>query len=114
MGGGKPGQSRWTIDGEVWPHTPKIRVRQGDQVLLRWRNPTDMAHPMHLHGHIFELVEQSGVHLRHPLRKDTSLVPANGSAAWRFVADAPPGRWVLHCHNQVHMMNGMMTEVDYL
>jgi FtsP/CotA-like multicopper oxidase with cupredoxin domain len=114
LGGGKPGDWRWTIDGKTWPHTPKVRVRPGDHVLIRFHNPTDMDHPMHLHGHIFDLIEQSGVRLSRPLRKDTSLVPAHGSAAWRFIADAPPGRWVLHCHDQVHMMDGMMTEVDYI
>jgi FtsP/CotA-like multicopper oxidase with cupredoxin domain len=114
LGGGKPGDWRWTIDGRIWPHTPKVRVRAGDEVLIRFRNPNDMDHPMHLHGHIFDLVELSGSRLSTPLRKDTMLVPANGSAAWRFLADAPPGRWLLHCHNLVHMMDGMMTEVDYI
>jgi FtsP/CotA-like multicopper oxidase with cupredoxin domain len=113
LGGGKPGDRRWTIDGRTWPNTPKVRVRSGDRVLIRFRNPTDMDHPMHLHGHIFELVEQSGVRLAHPLRKDTALVPAYGSQTWRFIADAPPGRWLMHCHDLVHMMDGMMTEVDY-
>ncbi len=114
LGGGKPGDSRWTIDGRTWPHTPKVRVRQGDHVLVRFHNRSDMDHPMHLHGHVFEVVEQSGKRLRFPIRKDTSLVPANSSAAWQFIADAPPGRWVLHCHDQVHMLDGMMTEVDYI
>ena len=114
LGGGKPGDWRWTIDGRIWPHTPKVQVRAGDEVLIRFRNPDDMDHPMHLHGHIFDLVELSGKRLSTPLRKDTALVPAHGSAAWRFVADAPPGRWLLHCHNLVHMMDGMMTEVDYI
>ena len=114
LGGGKRGHRHWTIDGKIWPHTPKIDVRQGDRVLIHFKNPTDMDHPMHLHGHVFELVEQSGERLRYPLLKDTSLVPAAGTSTWRFRADSPPGRWVLHCHNVVHMMDGMMTEVDYV
>jgi FtsP/CotA-like multicopper oxidase with cupredoxin domain len=114
LGGGEPGTWRWTIDGKIWPHAPKVQVRPGDQVVIRFRNPNSMDHPMHLHGHIFELIELGGRRLEHPLRKDTALIPAQGSAAWRFIADAPPGRWLLHCHNLVHMMDGMMTEVDYL
>src|SRR6185437_1918934 len=114
LGGGKAGDRRWTIDGRTWPHTPKLRVRRGDRVLIRFNNRSDMDHPMHLHGHVFELVGQSGKRLRLPIRKDTSLVPANGTATWQFIADAPPGRWLLHCHDQVHMMDGMMTEVVYL
>ena len=34
-------------------------------------------------------------------------------STWRFIADSPPGRWVLHCHNEIHMVGGMMTEVVY-
>lgn len=113
LGGGKPGDPHWTIDGKTWPHTPKIDVREGDTVQIHFKNPTDMDHPMHLHGHVFDLVEVSGQRLKHPLPKDTTLVPAGGTATWRFRADSPPGRWVLHCHNLVHLMDGMMTEVDY-
>jgi FtsP/CotA-like multicopper oxidase with cupredoxin domain len=70
---------------------------------------------MHLHGHVFHLVEINGQSLRYPLPKDTTLVPGNGgSSAWLFEATSPPGRWVLHCHNAVHLEDGMMTEVRYV
>jgi FtsP/CotA-like multicopper oxidase with cupredoxin domain len=115
LGGGKWGDPRWTINGAVWPNTPKILVRHGDRVLVRFKNPTDMDHPMHLHGHVFHLVEINGQSLRDPLPKDTTLVPGNGgSAAWLFEATSPPGRWVLHCHNAVHLQDGMMAEVRYV
>jgi FtsP/CotA-like multicopper oxidase with cupredoxin domain len=115
LGGGKWGSNRWTIDGLAWPNTPKIHVRHGEVVTVHFRNKTDMDHPMHLHGHVFYLIEIGGQWLARPLPKDVSLVPANGgTATWRFTADSPPGRWLLHCHNDIHMMDGMMTEVDYL
>ncbi|MGH8319978.1 MAG: multicopper oxidase domain-containing protein [Steroidobacteraceae bacterium] len=38
----------------------------------------------------------------------------DGTATWGFTADSPPGRWVLHCHDLVHLIDGMMTEVDYV
>ncbi|MGH8283697.1 MAG: multicopper oxidase family protein [Gammaproteobacteria bacterium] len=115
LGGGKWGDPRWTINGATWPDTPKILVKSGDRVLVRFSNPTDMDHPMHLHGHVFKLVEINGQSLRDPLPKDTTLVPGNGgSAAWFFDATSPPGRWVLHCHNSVHLQDGMMTEVRYV
>jgi multicopper oxidase len=114
LGGGAWGSNRWTIDDRVWPHTPKIVVHRGDHVTVRFTNKTDMEHPMHLHGHVFEVVEVGGSWLARPLRKDVSLVPANGGTlSWRFHAEAPPGRWLLHCHNDIHMMDGMMTEVRY-
>lgn len=115
LGGGQWGNSRWTINGAMWPNTPKILVKRGNRVLVRFKNPTDMDHPMHLHGHVFELVEINGQSLRFPLPKDTTLVPGNGgTAAWWFEATSPPGRWVLHCHNAVHLADGMMTEVRYV
>ena len=83
LGGGKWGDPRWTINGAVWPNTPKILVRQGDRRLVRFKNSTDMDHPMHLHGHVFYLVEVNGQSLRDPLPKDTTLVPATVAA--------PPG-----------------------
>ena len=114
LGGGAWESSRWTINGKIWPNTPNIHVHHGDRVTVRFKNTTDMDHPMHLHGHAFSLVEVGGTWLARPLMKDVSLVPANGgTTTWRFSADSPPGRWLLHCHNDVHMMGGMMIEVVY-
>jgi len=114
LGGGKYASDRWTINGKTWPNTPKIFVAYGDDVIVRFKNTTDMDHPMHLHGHVFDVVEANGIAFQRPLPKDVSLVSANnGTATWRFKATSPPGRWLLHCHNDIHMMDGMMTEVDY-
>jgi FtsP/CotA-like multicopper oxidase with cupredoxin domain len=113
LGGGGWDNSRWTIDDRVWPHTPKLLVRRGEQVTVRFRNAGHMEHPMHLHGHLFELTRVNGAKLARPLRKDGALIAPQGTATWRFVADAQPGRWMLHCHNDVHMDGGMMTEIVY-
>jgi FtsP/CotA-like multicopper oxidase with cupredoxin domain len=115
LGGGGWENPRWTIAGDVWPNTPKLRVRRGELVTVRFRNTSDMDHPMHLHGHIFALTEVNGVPLLRPLAKDGSLVSADGgTATWQFTADSSPGRWLLHCHNEVHMVGGMMAEVVYI
>ncbi len=115
LGGGKWHSSKWTLNGATWPNVPPIRVQRKDRVLVRFKNTTDMDHPMHLHGHVFRIVEIDGRALAHPLDKDISLVRANGGTlTWIFDADAPPGKWLLHCHNEIHMMDGMMTEVVYL
>jgi FtsP/CotA-like multicopper oxidase with cupredoxin domain len=114
LGGGAWGSNRWTINGATWPDTPKILVRRGDRVSVHFKNTTDMEHPMHLHGHAFELVEVGGTWLARPLLKDVSIVPANGgTTTWRFTANSLSGRWLLHCHNEIHAMDGMMTEVRY-
>jgi multicopper oxidase len=114
LGGGGWGDPRWTINGEIWPKTPKLAVRAGDLVEIRFRNTSPMEHPMHLHGHIFLLTEVNGTQLLRPLSKDVALVSGNGgTVTWRFAADSQPGRWLLHCHNEIHMVGGMMTEVVY-
>jgi len=114
LGGGEYGSSSWTIDGKTYPHTEKIFVKRGDRVIVSFTNKTDMDHPMHLHGHTFDIVEIDGKTLLHPLAKDISLVRGNGGTlTWRFNATSPAGRWLLHCHNDIHMMDGMMTEVVY-
>jgi FtsP/CotA-like multicopper oxidase with cupredoxin domain len=114
LGGGQYDSSKWTINGKTFPNTPKIYVHPNERVVVHFKNTTDMDHPMHLHGHVFHLVEVDGTSLARPLAKDTSLVRANGgTATWQFAATSPPGRWLLHCHNEIHMMDGMMTEVVY-
>ncbi|HZZ64469.1 MAG TPA: multicopper oxidase family protein [Candidatus Baltobacteraceae bacterium] len=114
IGGGEWGSSRWTLNGQTYPHTQKIYVNRNDLVEVRFQNKTDMDHPMHLHGHVLRLVGVDGRRLAASLAKDTTLVHAQGGTiVWRFRADAPKGRWLLHCHNEIHMMDGMMTEVVY-
>ena len=114
LGGGEYGSNKWTINGKTYPNTPKIYVKRGDLIEVHLKNTTDMDHPMHLHGHVFHLVEVDGKRLERPLAKDTSLVRAyDGTVVWQFKADSPAGRWLLHCHNEIHMMDGMMTEVVY-
>ncbi|HET9095316.1 MAG TPA: multicopper oxidase family protein [Candidatus Baltobacteraceae bacterium] len=114
LGGGEYASDKWTINGKIYPNTPKIYVHRGQTVTVHFLNKTDMDHPMHLHGHVFQLTQVDGARLVRPLAKDTSLVRANGgTATWVFKADSPAGRWLLHCHNEIHMMDGMMTEVVY-
>ncbi|MDE8343559.1 MAG: multicopper oxidase domain-containing protein, partial [Acidocella sp.] len=70
-----------------------------------------MSHPMHLHGHAFQVVAINGQAFNGAVR-DTVLVPPMGNVRIAFDADNQ-GRWALHCHNLYHMMSGMMTEVRY-
>lgn len=101
----------WSINGQVHgQHTP-FRVSRGQRVEIDMVNPGMMAHPMHLHGHHFQVVAVNGAALAGAVR-DTVLVPAGGSVRIAFDA-GNPGRWPFHCHNLLHMAVGMMTEVVY-
>ena len=80
----------------------------GGEVDLRIANRSMMHHPVHLHGHTFQLGPAGGT----GPRKDTLLVPAMGAAQVDFVA-TNPGKWMVHCHNTYHAEAGMMTRLDY-
>lgn len=101
----------WSINDHVWPNVDRPIIRRGQRVVIDIANPTMMAHPMHLHGHHFQVIALNGSDLPGAVR-DTVLVPAMGSVRIAFDADNP-GRWPFHCHNLYHMVTGMMTEFVY-
>ena len=101
----------WSIDDHTWVSHRPLRVTKGQRVVLEMTNRSRMAHPMHLHGHHFQVIAIDGASRAGAMR-DTVLVPANGMVTVAFDADNP-GRWLFHCHNLFHMASGMMTEVVY-
>jgi FtsP/CotA-like multicopper oxidase with cupredoxin domain len=102
----------WTIDDQPWNTRRKLEIKRGQRVELEFMNHTMMAHPMHLHGHHFQVIKIEGEPLSGAMR-DTVLVPSMGSVTVAFDADNP-GRWLYHCHNLYHMAAGMMSEVIYI
>jgi len=102
---------RWTLNGAAFGAHSPLAIRQGDRVEITMRNKTNMSHPMHLHGHPFQVVAIDAKPIVGAMR-DTVLVPIGGSVTIGFDADNP-GHWALHCHNLYHMMAGMMTSVKY-
>lgn len=88
-----------------------VTVDRGERVELVMRNTTMMAHPMHLHGHNFQVTEIDGEKLAGAVR-DTVLVPPMMTVKVVFDADNP-GLWPYHCHNLFHMAAGMFTTVVY-
>ncbi|MGH9222594.1 MAG: multicopper oxidase family protein [Acidimicrobiales bacterium] len=109
LGGGEEGYV-WTINGRPHGADEPLKVREGEKVRLAFHNTTVMFHPMHLHGHTFQVVLAGG--LPGP-RKDTTIVRPDERVAVDFVADNP-GQWMLHCHNLYHQSGGMMTTVSYV
>ncbi|MBI4939575.1 MAG: multicopper oxidase family protein [Actinobacteria bacterium] len=98
----------WTVNGAVYEDSEPLKIRQGQAGRLRIRNRSMMPHPMHVHGHTFQLGTAGGT----GPRKDTVLVPAMGGIDVDLIADNP-GRWMVHCHNTYHAVAGMMTRLDY-
>jgi FtsP/CotA-like multicopper oxidase with cupredoxin domain len=110
LGGGmKP--YAWSLNGEIWPQVSPLMLSKGQRVEIDLVNRTMMAHPIHLHGHVFQVIAIDGRPMQGAVR-DTVLVMPMGRVRIAFDADNP-GRWALHCHNLYHMVTGMMTEFRY-
>lgn len=99
----------WSFDGmKMSDHMEPMPFRLNERVRIHLINDTMMAHPIHLHGHFFELVTGHGAHAP---RKHTVIVQPGGKVTFDFTADAP-GDWAFHCHLLYHMHAGMMRVVS--
>ena len=106
---GSMGKYDWGIDGRRFNamsvSSNRFGIKKNERVRLEWKNTTAMWHPMHLHGHTFEL-DGSGT------RKDTVIVLPHTTMKINFDA-VNPGVWAYHCHNSYHLSSGMMGSVSY-
>jgi FtsP/CotA-like multicopper oxidase with cupredoxin domain len=103
----------WTLDGKIHGEDTPIQVSEDERFELTFMNHSTMSHPMHLHGHHFQVIAVNGKRISGAVR-DTVLVPANmGSVTIAFDA-TNPGKWALHCHHLYHMAGGMMTSLEYI
>lgn len=99
----------WSFDGvKMSDHHEPIPFIEGERVRVNLINQSMMSHPIHLHGHFFELVTGKG---DHSPRKHTVIVQPGGTASFDFTADAL-GDWAFHCHLLYHMHAGMMRVVS--
>ena len=101
----------WGFDGKKFSQSQPLHFDHGERLRIVLSNDTMMAHPIHLHGHVFQVVAIDGQPIQGAVR-DTVLVMPMGRVRIAFDADNP-GRWPLHCHNLYHMVTGMMTELRY-
>jgi FtsP/CotA-like multicopper oxidase with cupredoxin domain len=99
----------WSFDGETFSEvTAPIPFRHNERVRVTLVNDSMMAHPIHLHGHFFELVTGRG---EFAPRKHTVNVLPGGKVTFDLTADAP-GDWAFHCHLLYHMHAGMFRVVS--
>ncbi|WP_406277909.1 multicopper oxidase family protein [Embleya sp. NBC_00896] len=100
----------WTIGTSSGSDSAPLRlqVEEGERVRLSFTNRSGIWHPVHLHGHTFQVRGGTGP----GARKDTVIVRPGKTVAADFVADNP-GEWMLHCHNLYHGALGMMVTLGY-
>lgn len=99
----------WTINGQTWGNHTPITAKTGERVHLTFHNMSMMGHPMHLHGHVFQVVNINGRAINGAMR-DTVYVPPMTMVTVAFDA-GEAARWMLHCHHMPHLFTGMMTEL---
>lgn len=98
----------WAFDGVKLSEVKKpIPFTKDERVRITLVNDTMMGHPIHLHGHFFELVTGHGDHAP---RKHTVQVQPGGTVTFDVTTDAV-GDWAFHCHMLYHMHGGMMQVV---
>lgn len=108
-GGGK--DYSWGFNGKPSRHETLFTVKPVERVELMLHNMTAMAHPMHLHGHHFQVVAIGRRRFTGAMR-DTVLVPPGAAVTIAFDANNP-GNWAFHCHHIYHMISGMMGTMAY-
>ena len=103
----------WSLNNVAWTKDlPPLPVAEGERVELIFVNQTRMPHPMHLHGHEFQVVEIDGKRF-HGAVRDTVLVPPGRRVVVAFDA-TNPGLWAIHCHLLYHLDAGMFTTLRYV
>ncbi|MDB5918085.1 MAG: copper oxidase [Massilia sp.] len=98
----------WTFNSRVFPGIDPMVVRLGDRVRIRAGNLSMTNHPLHVHGHRFEVTGTDGGWIPASARwpEVTADLGVGQVRAVEFVADNP-GDWAFHCHKSHHTMNAM-------
>jgi FtsP/CotA-like multicopper oxidase with cupredoxin domain len=98
----------WSFDGVKFSDGAQpLAFRHNERVRVHLINDTMMPHPIHLHGHFFEVVTGNPGH--HPMKHTVNVLPG-GKVSFDLTADAL-GDWAFHCHMLLHMHAGMFRVV---
>ncbi|NQW00258.1 MAG: multicopper oxidase family protein [Rhodospirillales bacterium] len=103
----------WAINGIVAdPSNPEplLTYKAGTTARLTFKNQTAWPHPIHLHGHVFQILARNGIKAEREIWSDTVMLDAEEEVEVIFVADNP-GDWLLHCHILEHHEAGMATSL---
>ena len=98
----------WSWNSRIFPGIDSLNVRLNDKVRIRVGNLTMTNHPMHLHGHEFEVTGTDGGPVPKSARwpEVTTDVAVGQMRQFEFLANEE-GDWAFHCHKSHHTMNAM-------
>jgi hypothetical protein len=102
----------WTFNSRAFPGIDSMNVRLGDRVRIRIGNLTMTNHPIHIHGHEFEVTGTDGGPVPPGARwpEVTADIAVGQMRQVEFIADSE-GDWAFHCHKTHHAMNPMGHDV---
>jgi FtsP/CotA-like multicopper oxidase with cupredoxin domain len=98
------------VNGAPYWRSKPIEVRLGQTEIWKIVNQTDFAHPFHLHGYFFQVLDDARV----PEWKDTVNVPSKSELRIAVKFDERPGAWMYHCHILDHAEAGMMGHLQVI
>jgi FtsP/CotA-like multicopper oxidase with cupredoxin domain len=101
------------INDQAWPLNAPIEVNLDDAEIWLVHNDSEGAHPFHIHGLFFEVLDVGGVPRPTRALEDTIGIGPNETArlAVRYTA---PGDWMFHCQIPEHAERGMMGDLMVL
>lgn len=99
----------WTMNNKPLSRADKIMINKEENVRFVMHNTTMMSHPMHLHGHFFRVINDTGA--LSPLKHTVNIAPMQNITI-EFEASEEKD-WFFHCHLLYHMMSGMARVVSY-
>jgi manganese oxidase len=101
----------WTLNGKAYPATEPMVCRTGERVRIRLGNLSMWNHPIHLHGHIFQVTGSDGGRWpRAQWRSEVTEIIGVGQMR-DIEFDAIAGDWAFHCHMSHHTMGPMGHEI---
>lgn len=105
----------WSWNSRIFPGIDPLVVRKNDKVRIRVGNLTMTNHPIHIHGHEFQVTGTDGGPIPHSARwpEVTTDIAVGQMRQFEFLADEE-GDWAFHCHKSHHTMNAMGHDVPTL
>lgn len=102
----------WTFNSRVFPGIAPIIAQKDEKIRIRIGNLTMTNHPIHIHGHTFEVAGTDGGWVPNSARwpEVTTDIAVGQMRVIEMVADNP-GDWAFHCHKSHHTMNAMGHDV---
>ncbi len=104
----------WAINGVVYDPNqkqPMFTFKKDSTQRIVLRNDTAWPHPIHLHGHVFQILSRNGQKPEREIWSDTVLMQPEETVEILFVADNP-GNWLFHCHVLEHHEAGMAISIQ--